>query len=270
MLYNCIVIILSSIIEGITEWLPISSTGHMLLFDKFVPLKMTESFKEAYFILVQLAAVIAVTVIKRKQISPFYIVDGKISLCVDAVSTWIKVCVACLPGILLVCVAGDFIEVRLNTPIVISIALIFYGIVFIFLEKLSNTYAAKLTNIKQLTYRKALLIGLFQALSAVPGTSRSGAVITGGMCVGADRNTSSEFAFFTAIPVMAGMSVVKLIKTDFCFSASEISALVLGMTVSFAVSLSVVKFLTEFVKEHTFLPFGIYRILLGVAVLIAL
>lgn len=270
MLYNCIVIILSSIIEGITEWLPISSTGHMLLFDKFVPLKMSESFKEAYFILVQLAAVIAVTVIKRKPISPFRIIGGKISLCDDAISTWMKVCVACLPGIFLVGVAGDWIEIRLNTPIVISVALIFYGIVFMFLEKLSNTYAVKLTNINQLTYTKALLVGFFQALSAVPGTSRSGAVITGSMCVGADRNTSSEFAFFMAIPVMVGMSVVKLIEINFCFSASEISALMLGMTISFVVSFFVVKFLTEFVKQHTFLPFGIYRIALGIVVLIAL
>ena len=268
MLYNCIVIILSGIIEGFTEWLPVRSTGHMLIFDKFMPMKMSESFKETYFILVQLAAVIAVIVIKRKQIMPICKVGGKISARGEVVSMWLKVCVACLPGVVLVMLAGDTIDTYLNTPFVISVALIFYGVVFIFLERLSNTYTVKMTDISQLTYKKAFLIGLFQALSAVPGTSRSGATVTGGMCVGADRNTSSEFAFFMAIPVMAGMSVLKLIKIRFCFSAQEISALLLGMAVSFVVSLFAVKFLTGFVKKHTFLPFGIYRILLGITVLI--
>lgn len=269
MFYNCVVIILSSIIEGITEWLPVSSTGHMLLFDKIMPMKMSESFKETYFVLVQLAAVIAVIVIKRKQIMPLCKIGDRLFLRSETISMWLKICVSCVPGVVIVMFADDAIATYLNTPLVISGALIFYGVIFIFLERLSNTYAIKLTNINQLTYKKSFLIGVFQALSAVPGTSRSGATVIGGMCVGADRNTSSEFAFFMAIPVMTGMSVIKLIKIKFCFSVQEISALMLGMTVSFVVSLFVVKLLTEFVKKHTFLPFGIYRILLGIAVLIA-
>ncbi len=268
MVYNSIVIILLGIIEGITEWLPVSSTGHMLLFDEFLPIRMSKQFKDAFFILVQLAAVIAVAVEKRKDIIPVTLCDRKLKMRKDVMSMWLKVCVSCIPGVCAVLLFGSVVDKYLDTPLVIGIALLFYGVVFIILEKLRKPCAVKVTSIEELSYKRAFVIGLFQSLSIVPGTSRSGATIAGAITVGVDRQTASAFTFFMAIPVMFGMSVLELFKLNFAFSAVEISALALGMAVSFVISLFAIRFLTEFVKKHTFLPFGVYRIILGVAIIL--
>lgn len=262
-------VIFLGIVEGITEWLPISSTGHMLLVDEFITLNMSEAFKEIFFVVIQLGAILAVVVMFWKKMFPFQFKDKKQPIIKkDIFSLWFKVVVACIPGAVITIMFDDYIEAHLHTPIVIAAALIFYGIAFIVIEawnkkRMPNTY-----RLEDITYRTAFLIGLFQVLSIIPGTSRSGATIIGALLIGVSRVAAAEFTFFLAVPVMFGLSAIKILKFGFSFTSTELLTLSIGMVVAFAVSVLVIKFLMTFIKKHDFKAFGWYRIALGILVIL--
>lgn len=259
------------IVEGITEWLPISSTGHMILVDEFLKLNVGEEFKELFFVVVQLGAILAVPVIFFDKLWPFSKKKSKDER--DAtVSLWLKVIVGALPAGIIGLLLGDLLESVLYNPWIVVAALAVYGIAFIVIERLKKKTGDnfRVTDIRDLTYTDALKIGAFQILSLVPGTSRSGSTIIGGMLSGVSRVVASEFSFFMAIPLMAGASGYKLLKfalDGVTVTTEEIVILLIGIVVSFLVSLAVIKFLIDFVKRHTFTSFGIYRIVLGLAVI---
>lgn len=259
------------IVEGITEWLPISSTGHMILVDEFLKLNVGEKFKELFFVVVQLGAILAVPVLFFDKLWPFSKKKSKDER--DAtVSLWLKVIVGALPAGIIGLLLGDLLESVLYNPWIVAAALAVYGIAFIVIERLKKKTGDnfRVTDIRDLTYTDALKIGAFQILSLVPGTSRSGSTIIGGMLSGVSRVVASEFSFFMAIPLMAGASGYKLLKfalEGVMVTTEEIVILLIGIVVSFLVSLAVIKFLIDFVKRHTFTSFGIYRIVLGLAVI---
>ena len=210
------------IVEGITEWLPISSTGHMLLVDEFLTLDMSESFKEMYFYVVQLGAILAVVLLFRNKMFPFQFKDKSQPVFrKDVFSTWLKVVVACIPGAVVTLLFDDYIEAHLHTPLVIAIALIFYGIAFIIIEAWNKKRTPKVETLGDISYYTALLIGLFQVLSIIPGTSRSGATIIGALLIGVSRVAAAEFTFFLAVPVMFGMSAIKIVKFGLHFRSEE-------------------------------------------------
>ena len=261
-------VILIGIIEGITEWLPISSTGHMLLFDAFVPLEMSGTFKEMFFVVIQLRAIMAVVVMFWKKMFPFGCADKGIQINKNILMMWVKVVVACLPAAVLGLLFDDYLEIYFGNAITISLMLILYGIAFILVENQNKRRMPKINSVEKINYKTAVIIGLFQALSLIPGTSRSGATIIGALLIGVSRTTAAEFTFFLAVPTMLGASALKLLKFGFDFTASETIFLVVGMTVAFAVSLFAVKFLMDYVKKHDFKVFGYYRIILGVTVIL--
>lgn len=263
-------VIFLGIVEGITEWLPISSTGHMLLVDEFITLNaVDDEFKEMFFILIQLGAIFAVILLFWKKMWPFQFKDkSKPVILKDTFSVWFKVVVACIPGAVVTILFDDYVEAHFQTPAVIAAALILYGIAFIVIEKWNKTKTPKVATLDDITYKTALLIGLFQVLSIVPGTSRSGATIIGALLIGVSRVAAAEFTFFLAVPVMLGMSALKLLKFGFDFTGTEIAVLVLGMATAFVVSVLVIKFLMSYIKKKDFTVFGWYRIVLG-AVIIA-
>ena len=264
------------IVEGITEWLPVSSTGHMIIVDKFITLKVSEEFMELFLVVVQLGAIAAVPVFFFGKLNPFSKRKSKEERKATW-SLWSKVVVGVLPAAVIGVLLDDFLDEHLYNYIVVSIALIVYGIVFILIEKSAGNKANtnkglhyRVETVDDLTYSDALKIGAFQVLSLIPGTSRSGSTIIGGMLSGVSRTASAEFSFFMAIPVMLGASLLKVVKfvaEGYSVSTEEILLLLVGIVVSFIVSLFVIKFLMDFVKKHTFIPFGIYRIALGVIVL---
>ena len=267
--FEMLKVIFLGIVEGITEWLPISSTGHMLLVDEFVQLNMREEFKEMFFILIQLGAILAVILLFWKKMWPFQWKDKTKSVIKkDIFSIWFKVVVACIPGAVVTILFDDYVEAHFQTPPVIAAALIFYGIAFIVIEKWNKTKTPKVAELADITYTTAFLIGLFQVLSIVPGTSRSGATIIGALLIGVSRVAAAEFTFFLAVPVMLGMSALKLLKFGFEFTGMEIAVLVLGMTTAFVVSVLVIKFLMSYIKKKDFTVFGWYRIALGVVILL--
>lgn len=258
------------IIEGITEWLPISSTGHMLLVDEFISLSASEEFKEMFFVVIQLGAILAVVLLFWNKMWPFDFSknpekEGVIKK--DIFSMWFKVVVACIPGAVVTLLFDDYIEAHLHTPTVIAIALIFYGFAFIIIETGNKAKTAKTLTLQDITYKTAFVIGLFQVLSIIPGTSRSGATIIGALLIGVSRVAAAEFTFFLAVPVMLGLSLIKVIKFGFSFSGAELVTLSVGVIVAFLVSLFVIKFLMGYIKKHDFKVFGWYRIALGVIVL---
>jgi len=259
--------VLLGIIEGITEWLPISSTGHMLLVDEFLLLGLSEEFKEMFFVLIQLGAIIAVVLLFRKRMLPLEFSHG-IKLKKQTVSLWLKVALACVPGAVITLLFDDFIETYLHTSSVIAFALIFYGLAFIFIEIKSEKRQIKTRILEEISYKEALLIGLFQVLSIIPGTSRSGATIIGALLIGVSRVAAAEFTFFLAVPVMFGLSFLKLLSFGFDFSSAEIIVLISGTVTAFLVSLAVVKFLLDYVRKKDFKLFGYYRIALGAVILI--
>lgn len=262
-------VIFLGIVEGVTEWLPVSSTGHMLLVDQFLKLDKSEAFKEMFFIVIQLGAILAVVAMFWRKMLPFQWQDKtKPALKKDVVSLWLKVAVACIPGAVVTILFDDFIEERLRRPEVIAAALIFYGVAFIVIEYWNKKRTPKVNNLTDITFRTALLIGLFQVLSIIPGTSRSGATIIGALLIGVSRVAAAEFTFFMAVPVMFGLSAIKIIQFGFSFSGGELLVLAVGMVVAFAVSLLVIRFLMNFIKKHDFKVFGWYRIALGAAVLL--
>ena len=257
------------IVEGITEWLPISSTGHMILVDEFIKLNVSEEFKEMFFVVIQLGAIAAVPVLFWNRLNPF----SKKKSREERKATWNlwgKVIVGVLPAAVIGLIFDDFFDRHFYNYIVVSIALIIYGILFIVIEKLKRNKEYRINDVHDLTYKDAILIGSFQMLSLIPGTSRSGSTILGGMLTGVSRVASAEFSFFMAIPVMLGASLLKIVKfaaEGISVSGLELVILFVAMAVSFIVSLFAIKFLMDFVKRHSFTPFGIYRIILGALVI---
>lgn len=262
-------VIFLGIVEGITEWLPISSTGHMLLVDEFIKLDMSEEFKEMFFILIQLGAILAVILLFWGKMWPFQIKDKTKPVIVkETFSIWFKVVVACIPGAIVTILFDDYVEANFQKPPVIAAALIFYGVAFILIEKWNKNRTPKIAGLSDITYKTALLIGLFQVLSIVPGTSRSGATIIGALLIGVSRVAAAEFTFFLAVPVMLGMSALKLLKFGFSFTGTELAVLVLGMATAFFVSVVVIKFLMSYIKKKDFTLFGWYRIVLGLVIIV--
>ena len=262
-------VIFLGIVEGITEWLPISSTGHMLLVDEFLQLNASDSFKEMFFIIIQLGAILAVVVLYWNRMFPFQFKDKtKPVIRKDIFSLWFKVVVACIPGAAVTILFDDYIEAHLHTPVVIAIALIFYGVAFILIENWNKTREPKIRTLADISYQTAFMIGLFQVLSIIPGTSRSGATIIGGLIIGVSRVAVAEFTFYLAVPVMLGMSLLKLLKFGFAFTGSEFIILGVGTVVAFLVSIIVIRFLMSYIRKHDFKVFGWYRIVLGALVLI--
>ena len=262
--------IILGIVEGITEWLPISSTGHMILVDEFLHLKVSPEFLEMFLVVIQLGAICAVPVLFWDKLYPLSRKKSKAEN--NAIwQTWFKVIVGVLPAAVLGVILDDILDEYLYNYIVVAIALIAYGIAFIFIEKNKAEKEFKVNSVHELSYKDALKIGTFQVLSLIPGTSRSGSTILGGMLSGVSREASAEFSFFMAIPIMLGASALKILKfilEGFSATSGEIILLAIGMVVSFVVSVYVIKFLMDFVKRHDFKIFGFYRIGLGALVLI--
>lgn len=268
-------VILLGVVEGITEWLPVSSTGHMLLIDAFLPLNASAEFKEMFMVVVQLGAILAVLVLFWKKLFPFGREEkgGKVLVKKDVFSLWGKVLIACLPAAVVGLPLDDFLEEHLHTPLVISITLIVYGVAFLWVEQRNKNRVFPVNETHAITYKHALIIGAFQVLSLIPGTSRSGATILGALLIGVARPAGAEFTFFLAIPVMFGASALKLVKFFLDGGAligAELIYLTVGAAVAFVVSMLAIEFLMNFVKKHDFKPFGIYRIALGLAVLFSL
>lgn len=282
-------VILFGIVEGITEWLPISSTGHMILVEEFAKLDVSEEFWNVFLVLIQLGAVLAVVVLDFKKLWPFhrkrpdlpsnwnYMSENpkleKIQIFCDnhvfmsKIILWLKILVSCIPAIIIGLPFNDWIEMHLNNYIVVAVMLIVYGVLFIVVERYNRTRRPALTKLSEISFQTALLIGVFQLLAVIPGTSRSGATIVGGIMIGMSRKLAAEYTFFLAIPTMAGASLLKLLKAGFAFSSTEIIILLLGMAVAFVVSILAIKFLMSYIKKHDFQVFGWYRIVLGVIVI---
>ena len=261
-------VIFLGIVEGITEWLPISSTGHMILVDEFIKLSASDAFKEVFFVVIQLGAIFAVLLLYWRKLLPLNFDDGKVSIDKPTIDLWIKIIVACIPAAIVGLLFDDLIDELFYNPTMVSIALIVFGVAFILVENRNKDNRPRVNSLERLNYRAALVIGLFQLIAAVfPGTSRSGATILGGIMIGVSRTVAAEFTFFLAIPVMFGASLLKLIKVGIFFTGIELSYLLLGMLVAFVVSVIVIKFLMNYIKGHDFKVFGWYRIILGVIVL---
>lgn len=261
------------IVEGITEWLPISSTGHMLLVDEFMPLNMSDAFKEMFFVVIQLGAILAVVVVFWEKMFPFRMKqteENKKQLVVrkSTLFMWLKVIVACIPSAVLGLLFDDFLEAHFGNAPTIAAMLIVYGIAFIVIETWNKKRTPKIKKLSEIDYKTAFIIGLFQVLAMIPGTSRSGATIVGALLIGVSRTAAAEFTFFLAVPTMLGASAVKLIKFGFAFTAAELITLFLGMVVAFAVSVLAIRFLMDYVRKHDFKLFGWYRIALGIIVLL--
>lgn len=256
------------IIEGITEWLPVSSTGHMLLFDAFVPLDMSEEFKEMFFVVIQLGAILAVVAMFWNRLFPFSFTNKRIEVNKNIIDMWVKVAVACIPSAILGFLLDDWLEANFGSPLTVAAMLVLYGVAFIAVENRNENKTPRIFSVSGINYKTAILIGLFQVLSMVPGTSRSGATIIGALLLGVARTAAAEFTFFLAVPTMLGASALKILKFGFGFSQAEFITLIIGMAVAFAVSMLTIKFLMDYVRKHDFMVFGVYRIVLGIAVIL--
>ncbi len=272
---NILKSILFGIVEGITEWLPISSTGHMILLEKICQFKgVRPEFFEMFLVVIQLGAIMAVIVMFWNKLWPFRRVpvsDTKkvVKVRMASLNLWFKVLVGSIPAGVLGLIFDDILDKYLYNHITVAITLIIYGILFIVIEFVNKKRRPRVRKLSELTYKDAFLIGLFQALSLIPGTSRSGSTILGGISIGTSRTVASEFTFFLAVPAMLGASALKLLKFGLNFSVMEFVILINGMIVAFAVSLLCIRFLMNFIKKHNFNFFGIYRIILGAIVLAA-
>jgi len=254
------------IVEGITEWLPISSTGHMILVDEFIQLNFSDAFKEMFFVVIQLGAILAVVLLFFHKLNPFSPKKSKQKK-LETMQIWFKVLVGCVPAAVLGILFDDWLDEHFYNYQTVAITLIVYGILFIVIESLNKGKTAKITRFSELTYRTALLIGLFQVLALIPGTSRSGATILGAILLGSSRYIAAEYSFFLSIPVMFGASALKLVKFGFDFTGQEIAILLTGMLVAFIVSVFAIRFLMGYIKKNDFKLFGWYRIVLGVLVI---
>lgn len=265
------------IVEGITEWLPVSSTGHLILVDEFLKMGMSSDFKEMFDVVIQLGAIMAVVLLYWKKLFPFGRKNNASPLKPDGIGAyiktdiftmWFKVLAACLPAAVVGLLFDDVLNDLFYNPLTVSIALIVFGVAFIIVENWNHGRKSKINGIGDFTYKTALIIGVFQLIAAVfPGTSRSGATIVGALLIGVSRTAAAEFTFYLAIPVMFGASLLKLMKFGFDFTGTEIAVLAAGMITAFLVSVVVIKFLMDYIKKHDFKVFGWYRIVLGILVL---
>ncbi len=276
-------VIFLGIVEGITEWLPISSTGHLILVEEFVKLDVSQEFWDMFMVVIQLGAILAVVVLYWKDIWPFRnkkprhenitkVEKAAGVLCrfvkIDKMVMWFKILVSCLPAIIIGLPFNDFIEEKFNNWFVVAVMLMVYGVLFLVVEDYNQKRQAKIDSIDKITWKTALLIGIFQVLALIPGTSRSGATIIGGILLGTSRTVAAEYTFFLAIPVMFGASLLKVVKFGFSFTAWEGIILAVGTLVSFLVSILAIKFLMGYIKKHDFKAFGWYRIVLGIIVML--
>ena len=262
--------ILYGIVEGITEWLPISSTGHMILLEEIMPMNVSKSFWSMFLVVIQLGAILAVVVLYWNKIFPFKKnKEGKYTSVKSIWILWSKILVATIPAAIIGLALDDWIDAHLYNGFVVAIMLILVGVAFIYIENRNKDMRPSVNSLSALSYKDALIIGLFQVVAAVlPGTSRSGATIVGGLMIGVSRAVAAEFTFFLAIPVMFGASLLKLVKFGLAFSVLEFFILVIGMVVAFFVSIFVIRFLMSYLKKHDFKVFGWSRIVLGAFVLI--
>ncbi len=283
-------VIFLGIVEGITEWLPISSTGHMILVNEFIKLDVSDEFMQMFLVVIQLGAILAVVLMFWHKLWPFHKkssreaesfwlqrsdkpVIGRIQDFTDhyvsagKVIMWLKIIVSCLPAIIIGLPLNDWIEEHLNNYTVVAVMLILYGVLFILIENYNKRRRPRMRNISELTWKTALMIGIFQVLALIPGTSRSGATIIGGILMGTSRKLASEYTFFLAVPVMFGASLLKLVKFGFHFTRVEVIYLGCGMLVAFIVSIFSIRFLMGYIRKHDFKAFGWYRIILGVLVI---
>lgn len=259
--------VLFGIVQGITEWLPISSTGHMILLDEFISLNVSPEFMEAFLVVIQFGSILAVVVLFWNKIFPFDL-KGKPIIKKDIFVLWFKIAVACIPAIVIGMPFDDVFSGLFYNYVCVAIALIVFGLLFLFVENRNKKVSPRITQLSGITYKMAFIIGVWQLIAAIfPGTSRSGATIIGALLLGISRTAAAEFTFFLAIPVMFGASLLKLVKFGLAFSASEWSILLVGMAVAFAVSVVVIRFLMGYIKKHDFKVFGWYRIVLGIIVL---
>jgi undecaprenyl-diphosphatase len=258
--------ILLGVVEGITEWLPISSTGHMILVEKFIQLNATEAFKEMFFVVIQLGAILAVVLLYFHKLNPFS-PSKSAQEKRDTMSIWYKVIVGIIPAGVLGFLFDDWLNDHLYNYLTVAIMLIVYGILFIVIESRNKSRQGIVKTFNDLTYRTAFLIGMFQVLSLIPGTSRSGATILGAILLGTSRYIAAEYSFFLSIPVMFGASALKLVKFGFSFTGMEMIILLTGMIVAFVVSVIAIRFLMRYIKNNDFKAFGWYRIVLGFLVI---
>lgn len=260
--------VLFGIVQGITEWLPISSTGHMILLNEFVTLDVSPEFLEAFLVVIQFGSILAVVVLFWNKIFPFEF-KNKPHVKKDTFTLWFKIVAACIPAIIIGLPFDDVFNKLFYNYTCVAVALIVFGILFIIVENRNKKLQPKVTQLSQITYKMAFIIGVWQLIAAVfPGTSRSGATIIGALLLGISRTVAAEFTFFLAIPVMFGASLLKLMKFGLAFSGAELSILLVGMIVAFAVSVAVIRFLMGYIKKHDFKVFGWYRIVLGIIVLL--
>lgn len=259
--------ILMGIVEGITEWLPISSTGHMILLEQLIKFNASEEFMSMFRVVIQLGAILAVVVLFWSKLWPFGVKHGRIASKPAVWQLWFKVVVATIP-VLIISPLDDWMEAHFYNYITVAAMLILYGILFIIIE--NRRTAPRVTQLDQITYKEAFIVGVWQMLAIIPGTSRSGATIVGGLLLGLSRACVAEFTFYLAIPVMAGASLLKVVKfalSGVAMTGTELAVLVVGCVVAFVVSLAAIRFLMDYVKRHNFKVFGVYRIVLGIIVL---
>ncbi|MBR2592521.1 MAG: undecaprenyl-diphosphate phosphatase [Oscillospiraceae bacterium] len=266
--------ILFGIVEGVTEWLPISSTGHMILLNEFVKLNVSPEFWNLFLVVIQLGAILAVVILYWKTIWPFKRVKvkgggSKIKVKQSTLILWAKALVACIPAGVVGVLADDWLDAHFYNAIVVGIALIVVGVAFIVIETLNKNKVPRVDRLRDLTFKDAFIIGLFQLIAAIfPGTSRSGATIVGGLLIGVSRTVAAKFTFILAIPVMAGASLLKIVKYGFAFTGTELIILGVGMVTAFIVSIFIIAFLMNYIRKHDFKVFGWYRIILGALVLL--
>ena len=282
-------VIFLGIVEGITEWLPVSSTGHMILVDEFVHLNVRDEFLQMFLVVIQLGAILAVVLMFWQKLWPFHrrrtdqesfwekksdhkmiaglqdFADHYVSM--NKIIMWLKIAVSCLPAMVIGLLFNDLIEEKLNNYIVVALMLVIYGVLFIIIENYNRKRTPSMRRISEISWKTALLIGVFQVLAVVPGTSRSGATIIGGILLGTSRKLAAEYTFFLAVPVMFGASLLKLVNFGLSFTGAEIIYLLTGMLVAFVVSILAIKFLMGYIRKHDFKVFGWYRIILGVLIL---
>ncbi len=262
-------VVLYGIVEGITEWLPVSSTGHLILIEEFVKINIaTESFSEMFNVVIQLGAILAVLVVFFKKIWPFSRKGEVLGIIKrDKLNLWVKIIIACIPAAIIGLLFDDLIDALFYNYVTVAIMLILVGVAFILVERINKNKTPTASAVEDISIRNAFLIGVFQLIAAIfPGTSRSGATILGAIMLGVSRTAATEFTFFLGIPVMFGASLLKIVKFGFAFTSTEIIMLLIGMVTAFLVSLVCIRFLTDFIKRHSFFVFGVYRIILGVLI----
>lgn len=259
-------VVVLGIVEGLTEWLPVSSTGHMILVDEFIRLDVSKDFMDMFLVVIQLGAILAVVALNFEKLNPWSSWKTRQEKR-DTVSLWCKVIVACVPAAVIGLAFNKYMEEHFMTAPVVATTLIFYGLLFIWIENYNKHRRPRINDLARLDYRTAFIIGMFQVLSLVPGTSRSGATIIGGILFGTSRIVAAEFTFFLAIPVMFGASLLKMVKFGLHYTGAEIVIMVVGMVTAFIVSILSIKFLLSYIKTNDFKAFGWYRIVLGIIVI---